>query len=98
MAVTCDLIRTLNDALGVTSIVVTHDVEETFSFADYIYFVADGVVAAEGTPDDLRNSTLPFVHQFVHGEKDAANALAELINDACDTPPVIPQFGESFDV
>lgn len=70
MAVTCDLIRTLNDALGVTSIVVTHDVEETFSFADYIYFVADGVVAAEGTPDDLRNSKLPFVHQFVHGEKD----------------------------
>lgn len=70
MAVTCDLIRTLNDALGVTSIVVTHDVEETFSFADYIYFVADGVVAAEGTPDDLRQSTMPFVHQFVHGEKD----------------------------
>lgn len=70
MAVICDLIRTLNDALGVTSIVVTHDVEETFSFADYIYFVADGVVAAEGTPDDLRNSTLPFVHQFVYGEKD----------------------------
>jgi phospholipid/cholesterol/gamma-HCH transport system ATP-binding protein len=70
MAVICDLIRTLNDALGVTSIVVTHDVEETFSFADYIYFVAGGVVAAEGTPDDLRNSTLPFVHQFVYGEKD----------------------------
>ena len=70
MAVICDLIRTLNDALEVTSIVVTHDVEETFSFADYIYFVADGVVAAEGSPDDLRNSTLPFVHQFIHGEKD----------------------------
>ncbi len=70
MAVICDLIRTLNDALGVTSIVVTHDVEETFSFADYIYFVADGVVAAEGTPDDLRESTLPFIHQFVYGEKD----------------------------
>jgi phospholipid/cholesterol/gamma-HCH transport system ATP-binding protein len=70
MAVICDLIRTLNDALGVTSIVVTHDVEETFSFADYIYFVADGVVAAEGTPDDLRQSTLPFIHQFVYGEKD----------------------------
>jgi phospholipid/cholesterol/gamma-HCH transport system ATP-binding protein len=70
MAVICDLIRTLNDALGVTSIVVTHDVEETFSFADYIYFVADGEVAAEGTPDDLRESTLPFIHQFVYGEKD----------------------------
>ncbi len=70
MSVICDLIRTLNDALGATSIVVTHDVEETFRFADYIYFVANGVVAAEGTPEDLRNSDLPFVHQFVHGEKD----------------------------
>ena len=70
MGVICDLIRTLNDALGATSIIVTHDVEETFSFADYIYFVADGVVAAEGTPEDLRKSILPFVHQFVYGEKD----------------------------
>ena len=70
MGVICDLIRTLNDALGATSIIVTHDVEETFSFADYVYFVAGGVVAAEGTPDDLRKSDLPFVHQFVHGEKD----------------------------
>jgi len=70
MGVICDLIRTLNDALGATSIIVSHDVKETFAIADYVYFVANGVVAAEGTPDDLRNSTLPFVHQFVHGEKD----------------------------
>lgn len=70
MGVICGLIRTLNDALGATSIVVTHDVQEVFSIADYVYFVADGVVAAEGTPEDLRQSTLPFVHQFVHGEKD----------------------------
>lgn len=70
MGVICDLIRTLNDVLGATSIIVTHDVEEAFSFADYIYFVADGVVAAEGTPQDLRQSNLPFVHQFVYGEKD----------------------------
>jgi phospholipid/cholesterol/gamma-HCH transport system ATP-binding protein len=70
MGVVCDLIRTLNDALGATSIIVTHDVEETFRFADYIYFVANGVVAAEGTPEQLRNSDLPFVHQFVFGEKD----------------------------
>lgn len=70
MAVICDLIRSLNDALGATSIIVTHDVEETFQFADYIYFVANGVVAAEGSPDELRKSELPFVHQFVHGEKD----------------------------
>ncbi len=70
MGVICDLIRTLNDALGATSIIVTHDVEEAFSFADYVYFVANGTVAAEGTPEDLRKSNLPFVHQFVYGEKD----------------------------
>jgi len=70
MGVICDLIRSLNDALGATSIIVTHDVEETFSFADYVYFVADGEVAAEGTPQDLLRSELPFVHQFVHAEKD----------------------------
>ena len=70
MGVVCNLIRSLNDSLGATSIVVTHDVHETFSFVDYVYFVSDGVVVAEGTPDDLRNSDKPFVHQFVHGEAD----------------------------
>ncbi len=70
MGVICDLIRSLNDALGATSILVSHDVKETFLIADYVYFVADGVVVAEGTPDDLMRSILPFVHQFVHGEKD----------------------------
>jgi phospholipid/cholesterol/gamma-HCH transport system ATP-binding protein len=88
MGVICDLIRSLNDALGATSIIVTHDVEETFSFADYIYFVANGEVAAEGTPQDLLKSELPFVHQFVHAEKDgpvpfhyaAGNYKAELLS------------------
>jgi phospholipid/cholesterol/gamma-HCH transport system ATP-binding protein len=88
MGVICDLIRSLNDALGATSIIVTHDVEETFSFADYIYFVANGEVAAEGTPQDLLQSELPFVHQFVHAEKDgpvpfhyaAGNYRAELLS------------------
>lgn len=70
MGVICNLIRSLNDALGATSIVVTHDVREAFSFVDYVYFVSDGVVVAEGTPAELRESTLPFVHQFVHGEVD----------------------------
>lgn len=70
LRVICELIRSLNDALGATSIIVTHDVHETFSFADYVYFVANGEVAAEGTPQDLMQSTLPFVHQFVHAEKD----------------------------
>ena len=70
MAVICNLIRSLNDALGATSIIVTHDVQEAFAFCDYIYFVANGTVAAEGTPDELRASTLPFVDQFVHGKMD----------------------------
>jgi phospholipid/cholesterol/gamma-HCH transport system ATP-binding protein len=70
MSVICNLIRSLNDALGATSIVVTHDVNEAFSFVDYVYFVSEGVVVAEGTPAELRESTMPFVHQFVHGEFD----------------------------
>lgn len=70
MGVIVNLIRSLNDALGATSIVVTHDVHETFSFVDYVYFVSAGVVVAEGTPEDLRASSMPFVHQFVHGEAD----------------------------
>ena len=70
MAVICDLIRSLNDALGATSIIVTHDVAEIFSFADYIYFLADGTVAAEGSPKQLMASKLPFVRQFIHSEKD----------------------------
>lgn len=81
MGVICDLIRTLNDALGTTSIIVSHDVKETFSIADYVYFVANGTVAAEGTPDDLIKSTLPFVHQFVHGEKDGPVPFHYAAND-----------------
>ena len=53
MGVICDLIRSLNDALGATSIIVSHDVKETFLIADYVYFVANGEVAAEGTPHDF---------------------------------------------
>jgi phospholipid/cholesterol/gamma-HCH transport system ATP-binding protein len=81
MGVICDLIRTLNDALGTTSIIVSHDVKETFSIADYVYFVANGTIAAEGTPADLRESTIPFVHQFVHGEKDGPVPFHYAAND-----------------
>lgn len=70
MGVIVNLIRSLNDALGATSIVVTHDVHEAFLFVDYVYFVSAGVVVAEGTPEELRKSEMPFVHQFVHGEAD----------------------------
>lgn len=64
------LIRKLNDALGASSIVVTHDVQESLQIVDYIYFLSEGKVVAEGTPDEIRASTDPWVHQFVWGEAD----------------------------
>jgi phospholipid/cholesterol/gamma-HCH transport system ATP-binding protein len=64
------LIRKLNDALGATSIMVTHDVQESLQIVDYIYFVSNGQIVAEGTPDQIRASDDPFVHQFVHAEID----------------------------
>jgi phospholipid/cholesterol/gamma-HCH transport system ATP-binding protein len=64
------LIRRLNDALGATSIVVTHDVQASLKIVDYVYFLSGGKVVAEGTPHDVLHSTEPFVHQFVHGEAD----------------------------
>jgi phospholipid/cholesterol/gamma-HCH transport system ATP-binding protein len=70
LAVTGQLIRNLNDSLGATSIVVTHDVYESLQIVDYLYFLADGRVVAHGTPDEVRRSTAPFVHQFVHAETD----------------------------
>lgn len=70
MGVIVNLIRRLNDATGATSIVVTHDVHEAFMFVDYVYFVSEGRVVAEGSPAELRESRMPFVHQFVHGEAD----------------------------
>lgn len=68
--VIANLIRRLNDALGATSILVTHDVQESFNIADHIYFVSAGVIVAEGPPQTLRGAAEPFVHQFVHAESD----------------------------
>lgn len=65
-----NLVRRLTDALGMTSVVVTHDVQESLKIVDYVYFIADGVIAAHGTPAEVRDSVAPFVHQFVHGEED----------------------------
>ena len=70
LSVVGDLIRRLNDALGATSIIVTHDVQESLKIVDYVYFMASGVIVAEGTPDEIRASDRDFVHQFVHGEMD----------------------------
>ncbi len=68
LSVIGQLIRKLNDALGATSIMVTHDVHESLLIVDYIYFISQGRIVAEGTPDEIRASTDPFVHQFVHAE------------------------------
>ena len=64
------LIRRLNDALGAASVLVTHDVYESLAIVDYVYFVGEGRIVAEGTPDEIRASTDPYVHQFVHSEAD----------------------------
>jgi len=70
LGITARLIRDMNQALGATSILVTHDIPETFEIADYVYFIANGRIAAEGTPDDLKASKDPFVQQFVSANPD----------------------------
>jgi len=67
LAVIGQLVRRLNDALGATSIVVSHDVVESLQIVDYLYFISEGVIVGEGTPDEIRASTHPYVRQFVHG-------------------------------
>jgi phospholipid/cholesterol/gamma-HCH transport system ATP-binding protein len=64
------LVRELNDALGATSVVVTHDVAEALQIVDYVYFMSEGAIVAQGTPEQIRGSRDPFVHQFVYGEVD----------------------------
>ena len=71
MTVTANLIRTLNDATGATSIIVTHDVEQCFRICDYAYLMSSaGKVVARGRPEQLMQSDDPQVRQFVHGEAD----------------------------
>jgi len=70
LSVIGNLVRKLNDALGATSILVTHDVHECLLIVDYVYLLSDGAVVAQGTPDEIRSTETPFVHQFVHGDID----------------------------
>jgi len=70
LSIVGELIRKLNDALGTSSIVVTHDVQESLKIVDYVYFVSAGKIVAEGTADEIKHSTEPYVHQFVWGEPD----------------------------
>lgn len=69
------LIRRLNDALGCASIVVSHDIEDTFAIADHVYLLAGGRVAASGTPEQMRASTDPNVRQFLDARIDGPVAF-----------------------
>ena len=70
MGVVCRLIRRLNDALGITSIVVSHDVQEVGTIADYSYLIAGGKVVASGNAAQLKASSDPSVLQFMQGSAD----------------------------
>ena len=72
LAVISNLIRTLNDALGATSIVVTHDVRESMRILDYCYLMAEGRIVARGTPQEILASEQPYARQFFHGGIDGA--------------------------
>ncbi len=72
MAVLLRLIRELNDSLGLTSIIVSHDVAEVLSIADYVYVVADQGVIAKGTPDEIRANETPKLKQFIGGLDNGA--------------------------
>jgi len=70
MGIAARLIRELNDTMGLTSIVVSHDVEETFLIADHVVLLANGRIVAQGTPAEMRASEDPLVKQFVHATPD----------------------------
>ncbi len=70
MGVLVELIRNLNRALGLTSIVVSHDVPEVMSIADHVYLLAGGRIIASGSPQELRQNDDLMVKQFLQGEPD----------------------------
>ena len=72
MAVLVTLIKRLNQALGLTSIIVSHDVPETAHIADYIYLLGEGRIIAEGTSDQMMNNAATYVSRFMHGFSEVA--------------------------
>ena len=75
MGVIVRLVRKMNDALGITSILVSHDVQEIATVADCSHLLADGKVAASGSPDELSNTSSELVRQFMHGMADGPVAF-----------------------
>jgi phospholipid/cholesterol/gamma-HCH transport system ATP-binding protein len=70
LSIIATLIRRLTDALGATSVMVTHDVHESLAVVDYVYFMSSGRIVGSGTPDEIRVSADPYVYQFVHAQPD----------------------------
>jgi len=68
--VVATLIRKLNDALGLTSVIVTYDVSESLKLVDYLYVIADGKLQGEGTPEELLASEDPYLKQFLNALPD----------------------------
>jgi phospholipid/cholesterol/gamma-HCH transport system ATP-binding protein len=64
------LMRQLNDSLGLSSLFVSHEIEQTFEIADHVILLADGKVMAQGSPDEMRGSSDPLVHQYVNSLPD----------------------------
>jgi phospholipid/cholesterol/gamma-HCH transport system ATP-binding protein len=75
MGVIVRLIRKMNDALGISSIIVSHDVQEISTVADCSFLISHGNVVASGSPDELRNTTSDLVRQFMHGMADGPVAF-----------------------
>jgi phospholipid/cholesterol/gamma-HCH transport system ATP-binding protein len=70
MGVLVHLIKSLNNTLGLTSIIVSHDVHETSAIADYIYIISDGKIVDHGSPEQIRQSPSEWVQQFMNGTAD----------------------------
>ena len=70
LAISATLIRKLNDSMGLTSIFVSHELEQTFTIADHVIILANGKVAAQGTPEEVRQSKDPLVYQYVNALSD----------------------------
>jgi phospholipid/cholesterol/gamma-HCH transport system ATP-binding protein len=92
MGVAANLIRTLNDVTGATSLVVSHDVPECMAISDHVILMAPGRIVAQGAPADLMNSTDPEVRQFVRGEPDGP------VKFHYPAPPMAEAFGVHAEV
>ena len=89
MGVLLELIQTVNSALGLTSLIVSHDLEESLSISDYVVIISEGVVVETGSPEELKHSSSEWVQQFLQGKPDgpvpfqvpAPDYAAELLGD-----------------